>query len=102
MHLQTSHQLSLEEIFKLNLESVNYLFVNDNQKQGVYNAMVSWYYHYVNENEKKNTPSLVGDGKCKFMVLNHTKNSDNVNTTAGIELKELCNKIRGQKCAAHY
>ena len=102
MHLQTSHQLSLEEVFKLNLESVNYLFVNDNQKQVVYNVMVSWYYHYVKENEKNNVSSLVGDGKCKFMVLNYTKNSDNVNTTAGIEVKELCNKIRGQKCDSHY
>ena len=102
MHLQTSHQLSLEEVFKLNLESVNYLFVNGNQKQVVYNVMVSWYYHYVKENEKKNVPSLVGDRKCKFMVLNYTKNSDNVNTTAGIEVKELCNKIRGQKCDSHY
>ena len=102
MHLQTSHQLSLEEVFKLNLESVNYLFVNDNQKQGVYNMMVSWYYRYGEENEKKNVPSLVGGGKCKFMVLNHSKNSDNIKSTTANEVKELCNKIRGQKCDSHY
>ena len=47
MHLASTHQLSIKEIFDLNLESVKYIFLQpENLKQEISNEMVSWFKEY--------------------------------------------------------
>ena len=47
MHLASTHQLSIKEIFNLNLESVKYTFLQpENLKQELLNEMMSWFKEY--------------------------------------------------------
>ena len=46
MHLQRSNKLSLEELFKLDLEAVNHIFMDNPSKQDIRNAIVSWFDTY--------------------------------------------------------
>ena len=47
MHLASTHQLSIKEIFNLNLESVKYIFLQpENLKQEISNEMLSWFKEY--------------------------------------------------------
>ena len=47
MHLASTHQLSIKEIFDLNLESVKYIFLQpENLKQEISNEMMSWFKEY--------------------------------------------------------
>ena len=104
IHFQASHQVSREEMFNLNLESVNYLFIpdKDNQKQDIFNQMVSWYYKYLAEKGMEENVKKKNKG-CKFRMLNETFVRDNTRapTASETNVKELCNNIRGPSCVIH-
>ena len=51
MHLQRSNKLSLEELFKLDLEAVNHIFMDNPSKQDIRNAIVSWFDTYRNKQQ---------------------------------------------------
>ena len=47
MHLAATHQLSIKELFHLNLESVKHIFLQpDNLKEEISNELVSWFNDY--------------------------------------------------------
>ena len=70
MHLQRSNKLSLEELFKLNLEAVKHIFLDNPSKQDIRNAMVSWFYTYMNKQHGDDPSASVIDSEtCKFAVI---------------------------------
>lgn len=92
MHLSKSLQFTVEDICKLNLDSVKYLFTDDDQKQEVYNLMVSWYYGFVGYEDA--VASI--DKTCKFRAFDN-----NINAKKDNSIQELCNKVRGDICDWH-
>ena len=103
MHLQRSNKLSLEELFKLNLEAVNHIFLDNPSKQDIRNAIVSWFDTYRNKQQGDELPTSVIDSKtCKFAVIPKCNDTKNVNNAkCKNDVKQLCNKVRGQKCDMH-
>ena len=103
MHLQRSNKLSLEELFKLNLGAVDHIFLDNPSKQVIHNAMVLWFYTYMNKQPGDELPTSVIDNKtCKFAVIPKCNDTKNVNNAkCKNDVKQLCNKVRGQKCDMH-
>ena len=77
----------------MNLDSVNYLFTNDNHKQDIYNEMVSWFYHFGGTDDRTSS----NDRKCKFKVFDQRNNDPDIET----KVQALCNKVRGHECDWH-